>query len=336
MITELNQIGVPAVSALHLPHWEKELRNIVHILKVYHPYATRYFEIQPIENDSSIRDDLRSMAPGLAEFSDLLEHHMHSGACGVYIPMLGLDKYDLDTRSLLVYALGLCIGSPTQTDQVQRRVIWDVKPRSTAKEYFPTFSETNQEATFHTDTQYYPHPEKYFFLYVQKPAACLGGSSQLCDARMLRSWLLQTDRGWIIDKLSRTLLPFRIPTAFSTMSDPKGIQATIAPIFSDEPFIRYRRDTLLEGIAHFPAYCNAEMTAAIEEFDKALQLFPVKANIFMPRDSLMFVNNHIALHARTSFTDRSRHLQRIRLHEREKIFNNNQVTIVEKIRNNLL
>jgi alpha-ketoglutarate-dependent taurine dioxygenase len=35
----------------------------------------------------------------------------------------------------------------------------------------------------------------------------------------------------------------------------------------------------------------------------------------VPTDGVIVVNNHIALHGRTAFTDTTRHLLRIRFHE---------------------
>jgi len=65
-------------------------------------------------------------------------------------------------------------GNPTATDQKQ--VIWDVKARQRDSAYFSTFSETDGEAAYHTDTQYFPEPEPIFLLYCMSRHAVAVGS----------------------------------------------------------------------------------------------------------------------------------------------------------------
>jgi alpha-ketoglutarate-dependent taurine dioxygenase len=84
-------------------------------------------------------------------------------------------------------------------------------------------------------------------------------------------------------------------------------------VFGKEPFIRYRRDTLEDGLQHFPVYGHADARRALEAFEEQLTQCEYAAEFFMPGDSLILLDNHHALHARTSFQDRARHLLRIRL-----------------------
>ena len=60
-------------------------------------------------------------------------------------------------------------GWPTPTDRVNRQIIWDIK-RDLPAGQVSTFSENADEAKLHTDTQYFPNPERYTLLYVVRPA----------------------------------------------------------------------------------------------------------------------------------------------------------------------
>ncbi|NMM25702.1 MAG: TauD/TfdA family dioxygenase [Glaciimonas sp.] len=327
----LDPVGVSTMDSYLVPRWAAEWKRIIDVVKGYHPYADNYAAITPIPDIPSLRDDLRSVAPSLADFTDRLESHISAGGCGAFVPELCLSDFDDNTRACLVYALAVCIGDPTQTDHKNRRVIWDVTPRKTETDYFPTFSEHDQEAAFHTDAQYYPVPEKYFALYVMKPASCYGGRSTVCDARALRHAIEAKNKRWIIEELHQRLLPFRVPSAFTTTQDSQDIQATIAPIFSDATSIRYRRDTLLDGLRYFPEYGDSDIVKALDAFDFELKNIKVAAEVFMPKDSLMFIDNHTALHARTAFVDRSRHLLRIRLQKDENIPIKYEMLTVKKL-----
>ena len=66
-------------------------------------------------------------------------------------------------------------------------------PRRTDTGYFATFSEHDREAAFHTDTQYYPIPERWFALYVMAPAQCGGGLSVMCDGEAVWTYPDSTD-----------------------------------------------------------------------------------------------------------------------------------------------
>ena len=61
-------------------------------------------------------------------------------------------------------------GWPTPTDRVNRQIIWDIKKRDLPAGQVSTFSENADEAKLHTDTQYFPNPERYTLLYVVRPA----------------------------------------------------------------------------------------------------------------------------------------------------------------------
>ena len=304
--------GVAVLSHEMTNAWSRDVDAILEVLLANHSNQADYKLIGPVrslQSMTAMRTQLLAASPFLGDLTDALRRQL-AEAVAVYIPSLGLEKYDVNTRSLVAYAIAACMGNPTATDH--KRVIWDVKVANRGSTYFSTFSETDLEAGFHTDTQYYPDPEPIFLLYCITPARCYGGLSSICDGRALRRDIEKNDP-WIFDILSHALLPFRVPSAFVTTGNADTIEATLAPVFAQTPLIRYRRDTLAEGLEHFPEYGNADVRRALGAFEDRLQDCPHQVEFFMPADSMVVVDNHRALHARTAFQDTERHLLRIRL-----------------------
>jgi hypothetical protein len=259
-----------------------------------------------------LRADIADASPRLAELAHRLRKSMNAFGCGALLEGVGALGLDAQSRAMLVYALALCLGEPTATDRRQRRVIWDVKPRHLQADYFATYSEHDREAAFHTDTQYYPMPERYFVLYTMQAARCGGGRSVVRDARALREQLNAPATRWVARVLEQPL-PFRVPAAFVTSDRPEAVQATLAPVFADTPFIRYRYDTLLSGLQKFAAYDSRDVRQALDAFNSVLLDGKKTAEFFMPSDALLLIDNHHVLHARTAFQDPMRHLLRIRV-----------------------
>ena len=326
--------GVVTLEAPAGHAWKEDVVGILEVLGAYHPGKADYGLVKPLASRANlleVRKHLHAASPRLQEFSEKVRQQLVQSVAA-YIPSLGFETFDVNTRALLTYALSVCMGNPTATDT--KRVIWDVKAAQRGSTYFSTFSETDREAAFHTDTQYYPDPEPLFFLYCMRPARCFGGMSSICDARALRSDIEKSDR-WIADVLSHTPLPFRVPSAFVTSGDPDEIEATLAPVFAATPYIRYRKDTLAEGLEHFPEYGSKDVRRALEAFEERLEVCPHMVEFFMPVDGLVVVDNHRALHARTSFQDSERHLLRIRVNEDNPIAQKPQHRMVSRSREGL-
>lgn len=102
-------------------------------------------------------------------------------------------------------------GWPTPTDRVNRQIIWDIKKRDLPAGQVSTFSENADEAKLHTDTQYFPNPERYTLLYVVRPAED-GGVSLIRDGHHIVNSLKNGSQGdWAFRHLSRTKLPSASP-----------------------------------------------------------------------------------------------------------------------------
>jgi alpha-ketoglutarate-dependent taurine dioxygenase len=292
-------------------NWLPAAREILDVISERQAAATDYRGIRPCTAAQwlELRAALYDAAPALQEFIAGLQRQMLA-ATAVLVPDLGLQGFSVSDRATLAYAIALCVNNPTATDK--RQVIWDVRAQKRDSTYFSTFSETDGEAAFHTDTQYYPEPEPHFVLYCMEPAKCGGGYSSILDARALRRDIEQ-DAPWLAKVLSTKNLPFRVPSAFITGDNPNMVEATLAPVFSQTPMIRYRRDTLAAGLHYFPQYGDADVHRALDAFEEHLAKCPHQAEFFMPKDSLVLIDNHRALHARTGFQDHERHLLRIRM-----------------------
>jgi alpha-ketoglutarate-dependent taurine dioxygenase len=276
------------------------------------PYVEDAADIDPLDPQSSelYRRRLAEVAPGLCEFAQAVKIRLLCGAMAVEVDQIGLKELPLQTKRQVLYALANLIGEPTATDPRKRRVLWDVKPRPVPPGHFATFSEHDGEAQFHTDTQYYPKPERFFFLYAVQAARCGGGESYFADATEIIGRMTRTASGCrAFTTLATVQVPFRIPSAFARGNEP---QYTWAPIIAAVPLIRYREDTLLDCEHSFPAVPWREIKTAVMCFNEAAAYVSTSRAV-LPDDSIVFVNNHQALHARTQFQDQDRHLVRVRL-----------------------
>lgn len=304
-------------------------RALLDAVAEYHGKPAEYRHIGPLATHGQaleLRKSLFAAAPGLEDLSSKLQETL-KGACAVFIPKLGLDGFSTSDRAILAYALAVSVGNPTATDKKQ--VIWDVLARKRDSTYFSTFSETDAEAAYHTDTQYYPAPEPSFMLYVMEAARCGGGFSSVLDARALRADI-EKNLPWVAEVLSDRALPFRVPSAFVTGGDPDTVEATLAPIFAPEPLIRYRRDTLTQGLLYFPEHADAAAHQALDAFELELKRCQHQADFFMPSDSMVFLDNHRCLHARTAFQDHNRHLLRIRMRNEALVHTTSNFPLVKK------
>lgn len=319
MREEFERAGASIMRPEETPNWQAEASQILETLAFHHAQAGQYQQISAGGADSaaSLQADLHAVAPRLGHFAETLKSRLQQAGCAVYVPQMGLTAFDTEQRARLVYALTACIGEPSATDARNRQIIWDVAARKTEGDYYASFSEHDGEAAFHTDAQYYPNPENYFALYVMNAARCGGGLSQLCDGQALHAALDKPQTRWALRLLEERALPFRVPSAFVTDERPGVVQAILAPVFSDAPGIRYRRDTLKSGLELFPEHADEDVEQAIKTLEQTLKQLPGTLEFLIPTDSLLLVNNHRALHARGAFKDAKRHLLRVRIHDVE-------------------
>jgi hypothetical protein len=115
--------------------------------------------------------------------------------------------------------------------------------------------------------------------------------------------------------LYATQLPRKIPKAFKKYADVAPDGYLYAPVLSDEPMWRWRQGGIRRGIAAHPEYQTPEVQQALDILIELLEHGPEEVRQVVPTDGILIINNHIALHGRTAFTDPQRHLLRLRFHE---------------------
>jgi alpha-ketoglutarate-dependent taurine dioxygenase len=292
--------------------WHDTAHHIEQILQSFYGFkdCTKF----SAEVDQKLLSQAILSVPCLHELQQQMIELKNDGYCTILIDQFGLNSFLPCQRNKLLFAFSLALGYPTPTDPHQGQLLWDVKPRSLPKGHFATFSEHSDRAELHTDTQYYNQPEDYFLLYVVRAARCGGGKSLFCDGRDIQSSLLETSQGQeAYDVLSTFSFPFRIPTTFTQAGMVSAVETTQAPIFGDEPLIRFRQDTLEKGFEARPDLDVPEAREALRVLNHVLENKVNVLNHYMQDDELVICDNHTALHGRTIYLDPNRHFIRVRM-----------------------
>lgn len=322
MLTSISRIGKIAFAKASID-WNTDLDTIFEILsKHFDGFNNNGFYAHP--NEVQLRTEL-GRVPALAHFTEgLLGLRTH----GAVIHDLGLAGLPEERRNAALYALTLMLGYPTSTDQRTGRVAWDVraKPAAEGGSRFTTFSERVGSADMHTDSSFYPMPEEQFVLYVVRAARCNGGQSLLVDGDDIYDALQRTEAGRAaFDLLCTTPVPFRVPAVYAAGEE--NVEVHVAPVFdkvtrpatrfSVKPpprfAMRWRYDSILKGLAARPDLDTPALRDALALMNEAAETGAARFEEQLPDDSLMLVDNHHMLHGRTTYTDDSRHLIRIRI-----------------------
>lgn len=322
LLIKIEQLGHRIASVALAPLDAAQIDASLAVLRQhYGPNMASEHLVPPVRPDE-LRSDLATRAPQLVDLAGELSEALEGSLSAIVIPRIGLSHLSLQERAGVLFALSVALGEPTATDKVDRRVVWDVKVRKekVADNSVSTFSEHPYEADLHTDTQYFPEPERYMLLYVVAPARCGGGVSRIRSLECLRNELSATEDGrWAIDYLTGRNLPFRIPAVFTHDGKGDGTEVTFASIFDQRPEVRYRIDTLNRGLQLYPELDTPELRKAIGLVDQAMNNPDRLLQLAMASDSLQLLNNHTALHGRSPFSDYERHVLRIRIAERGAI-----------------
>jgi hypothetical protein len=272
-------------------------------------------DLTPPRDPAALRARLREVAPRLAALTDRIRRAFdHDEASGVMIPELGLGEAELDDKRKGAFALAVLLGDPTANIPFDH-VLWDVRSRADATGH-TSFSENDRKAGYHTDNGSIPIPERFFFLYAVRAADCGGGISLLRDGRIVKKQLEETPEGRAaVRLLTETELPRRIPEAFKKYGDVAEDGYLYAPVLAEKPMWRWRKNGIRKGIAAQPEYQAPELQQALDAVIDKLENGPDEIRQVIPTDGILIINNHIALHGRTAFSDPERHLLRVRLHE---------------------
>ncbi|MBV1706741.1 MAG: TauD/TfdA family dioxygenase [Hyphomicrobiales bacterium] len=272
-------------------------------------------DLTPMDNVSGLaglyRARLRETTPRIFALAEVVSRRLANRDMAVIVPSLGVAHYALGEQRFVLFALSHLLGSPTATEPRTRRVLWDVKPRRDLNVAFATYSEHANEAELHTDNTFSAHPEASFFLYVVQEAQCGGGLSYFSNGMRIRDHLARTASGRAaIDLLGRTPVSFRVPSTLSqNPAVPEYISATI---FAERPEIRFRQDVILSGLKARPGPDSADVEVAVNRVADAAQSVRT-SELKLPTGGIAFVDNHNALHGRSGFEDKGRHLIRVRM-----------------------
>jgi alpha-ketoglutarate-dependent taurine dioxygenase len=263
-----------------------------------------------------LRGRLQTVAPRLARLTDRIRAAFDEDeACAVVVSGLGLAGLELDHQRKGVFALAALLGDLTANIPLAH-VVWDVKAHGDEKSGHTSFSENDHKADYHTDNGALPIPERFFLLYAVRAAEGGGGVSKLRDIRVIKQQLGQSQEGRAaIRVLTETKLPKRIPSAFRKDADVAADGYQYTAVFADKPQVRWRTNGLYKGLTAHPDYDTPDVRSALDTVRELLENGTEELRRVLPTDGLLVVNNHVALHGRTAFTDPRRHLLRLRFHE---------------------
>jgi alpha-ketoglutarate-dependent taurine dioxygenase len=296
--------------------WAREIGAIRAALVDHYGGDVAGEALTPPHDPAGLRAQLRTVAPRLTALTDRIRRAFDiDQACSVLIPELGLGRLEIDDKRKGVFALAVLLGDPTANIPVDQ-VLWDVRNQGDEASGHTSFSENDHKADYHTDNGALPIPERFFLLYSVKAAQCGGGASLIRDGRVVKKHLEQTPEGRAaVRLLTEKNLPRRIPEEFHKYGhlDPDGYQ--YAPVIADKPMWRWRKYGIRKGIRANPEYQTPEVRQAVDTLTELLESGPDEIRLVIPTDGLVIINNHIALHGRTAFTDPERHLLRLRFHE---------------------
>lgn len=308
-LLDLAAVRVPATFTVAAAEYCFARRDRTAALGVAVPFETE-------EGQEALAGLIATYWPELGDLAGLVREMVDLDPGCVVLRNLGYDRFPQELRDTLVLALTQTVGRPTDHN-ADKRVMWPIRPRDEeAKrpvDYKTTFSEEAGEAPLHTDSAFAAVPEKYNCLYVVKKAEDGGGLSVLLNVPRLVKELEQTlDGRECLDILRAREFPFRVPDAFF-----KGERLISAPVLGmgDQPFVRFRHDCLMAGFALREDLRTNDRLWAIEHFRAAAESSEARLTYMLQEDEAIVMNNHTILHARTSFTDRERHLIRVRMRE---------------------
>ncbi len=258
-----------------------------------------------------IREIFKSGAPeAFTQIISLRENLDSEGVAVLHETQV--ERVDDELAQMISIAIASTFGEPTKTDQLDDRIAWPIKYDSTIT-VTPTFSQALGEAAYHTDTQYFENPEKYFGLF------CITSDNEGKGTNLLVNGVEAveafTERyGEEAAAVLNTKYPFRVPSAFTKGGRDTDVEVVWAPIFSKETqSIRYRKDTILRALgAAAGVAITDQQYEVLTQFDDFLKDTKAVGYHLEPSDGIL-VNNHRMLHARTFFDNPDRFLYRVRM-----------------------
>lgn len=217
---------------------------------------------------------------------------------------------DVERSSLFLAQLCSLIGTLVTHNPGKNDFVWEIKSQLSTSA-LKTFSEHNQHAPLHTDSQYRNQPERYIALMTLRQANCGGGYTELVDFRKILQELKCTYLGSrVIEFIRNESFSIAIPSVFQETSKVAFVKAKLV---SESPLIRYRYDTLKAGLSLIQNSRVAAFQENLDLLDNFIQSSPHRFRFLSLPNEITLLDNHRFLHGRSSFTDLNRLLLRTRM-----------------------
>jgi alpha-ketoglutarate-dependent taurine dioxygenase len=217
---------------------------------------------------------------------------------------------DIESSKQFLVEICSSIGILIPHNFGKKDFVWEIKSKP-SNSSLKTFSEHNEQAPLHTDSQYRNHPERYVALLTLHQATCGGGHTELVDFREILQDLAKTASGdKVIQFMTHERFPIAIPTIFQEHLRSQYISQ---PLISKNPLIRYRYDTLKAGLSFLEMNRVKPYQENLDYLDDFIQSSSHCFRFLSLPNEIVFIDNHRFLHGRSLFTDLDRLLLRIRM-----------------------
>ena len=282
--------------------------------EVFTPFLGNVTNFSDLNFQKKLVDQFRYNLPEIYSFSQEVKKTLLVKPNFAIIKGLQFNSLPTEVRDLFILAFNASMGYATPTDQVNKKVLWPVKAELNPTVKNLTFSQRLGEAEYHTDTQYFAEPEEFFSLWCIVPDKNGEGLNGLVSADYIISEIkTRPDGEEILNTLKNTKFPFRVPSVFTADGTDTDIEYFLGSILSENPKIRYRKETIDKGVLASGIKLSPTQVKAINAIEEILQNPKEVVTNLLEKDEVIFVNNHELLHNRTDYHDPERFLIRVRI-----------------------
>jgi alpha-ketoglutarate-dependent taurine dioxygenase len=279
--------------------------------KLYEGFIMNLYLIKRITNQNHVFD-YQYLLSSLSNYKNLgfwIRNYVNTHGI-LILEGIECDSTDVETSALFLTKLCSYVGDLTPHNYGKKDFVWEIKVK-TSMSQLKTFSEHNQCAPLHTDSQYRNQPERFIALMSIHQASCGGGHTIILDFREFLLNLTKTKFGSrLIKFMIDNTFPIAVPSIFQENANQKYITQKI---ISESPLIRYRYDTLKAGLLLLKNNKLEEFHENLDCLDDFIQSSPYQIRFMLAQNNIIFIDNHRFLHGRSSFTDPNRLLLRTRM-----------------------
>jgi hypothetical protein len=232
--------------------------------------------------------------------------------CGfVVLDHVPLENYSTPEAQTLYWLVGQGLGQPMEQN-IQGTLLYDVRDTGQSVAYGARFSVTNAESTFHTDNSFGPVVADYVGLLCLQTART-GGLNQVVSGYSAYHELAEHHP----EALKTLRQPFHIDRRGGVRpGEPPTIPFPIFAWDGDRLICRYLRYWIEVGHEKAQQPLTPAQVRAMDELDRVANRPELRAEFYLERGQMLFVNNRWILHNRTAFEDhpepeRRRHYVRL-------------------------